>query len=115
VDDGSGKGTCVQTVQASTAVNTLQTPTPPKRPDGAPSDALDEDKSPPAPADLPPAAPADPTPSQSGGRVETVDLGDVSGNVCDCGETPTAKKNRNAVVAIGSGLGKIFKGGGKKK
>jgi hypothetical protein len=31
---------------------------------------------------------ADPTLSQSGGRVETVDLGDVTGTVCDCGEIP---------------------------
>ena len=29
---------------------------------------------------------ADPTLSQSGGKVETVDLGDVTGTVCDCGE-----------------------------
>lgn len=33
-------------------------------------------------------APADPTLSQSGGKVETVDLGDVTGTVCDCGEIP---------------------------
>lgn len=30
----------------------------------------------------------DPTLSQSGGQVETVDLGDVTGTVCDCGEVP---------------------------
>ena len=30
----------------------------------------------------------DPTLSQSGGKVETVDLGDVTGTVCDCGEIP---------------------------
>jgi PEP-CTERM motif len=30
----------------------------------------------------------DPTLSQSGGQVETVDLGDVTGTVCDCGEIP---------------------------
>jgi hypothetical protein len=36
-----------------------------------------------------PASP-DPTLSQSGGRVETVDLGDVTGTVCDCGEIPPA-------------------------
>ena len=35
-----------------------------------------------------PATPSDPTLSQSGGRVETVDLGDVTGTVCDCGEIP---------------------------
>jgi hypothetical protein len=35
-----------------------------------------------------PTAPADPTLSQSGGHVETVDLGDVTGTVCDCGEIP---------------------------
>ena len=33
-------------------------------------------------------APADPTLSQSGGKVETVDIGDVTGTVCDCGEIP---------------------------
>jgi hypothetical protein len=33
-------------------------------------------------------ASADPTLSQSGGHVETVDLGDVTGTVCDCGEIP---------------------------
>src|SRR4051812_45929474 len=33
-----------------------------------------------------PSTPADPTLSQSGGKVETVDLGDVTGTVCDCGE-----------------------------
>jgi len=30
----------------------------------------------------------DATLSQSGGQVETVDLGDVTGTVCDCGEVP---------------------------
>jgi hypothetical protein len=35
-----------------------------------------------------PTASADPTLSQSGGHVETVDLGDVTGTVCDCGEIP---------------------------
>lgn len=37
-----------------------------------------------------PATPSDPTLSQSGGHVETVDLGDVTGTVCDCGEIPVA-------------------------
>ena len=38
---------------------------------------------------VPPFAyPSDPTPSQGVGRVETVDLGDVTGTVCDCGEIP---------------------------
>jgi hypothetical protein len=32
--------------------------------------------------------PADTTLSQSGGKVETVDLGDVTGTVCDCGVIP---------------------------
>ena len=32
----------------------------------------------------------DPTLSQSGGQVQTVDLGDVTGTVCDCGEIPPA-------------------------
>lgn len=31
---------------------------------------------------------ADPTLSQSGGQVETIDLGDVTGTVCDCGLGP---------------------------
>lgn len=31
---------------------------------------------------------SDPTLSQSGGKIETVDLGDVTGTVCDCGEIP---------------------------
>jgi hypothetical protein len=35
-----------------------------------------------------PATTSDPTLSQSGGHVETVDLGDVTGTVCDCGEIP---------------------------
>jgi hypothetical protein len=34
-----------------------------------------------------PASP-DATLSQSGGQIETVDLGDVTGTVCDCGEIP---------------------------
>lgn len=32
----------------------------------------------------------DSTLSQSGGQVETIDLGDVTGTVCDCGEIPAA-------------------------
>lgn len=36
-----------------------------------------------------PSTPSDPTLSQSGGKVETVDLGDVTGTVCDCGEIPS--------------------------
>ncbi len=32
----------------------------------------------------------DATLSQSGGNVQTVDLGDVTGTVCDCGEIPVA-------------------------
>src|SRR2546423_3701275 len=36
----------------------------------------------------PPAPPSDQTLSQSGGNVQTVDLGDVTGTVCDCGEIP---------------------------
>lgn len=31
---------------------------------------------------------SDTTLSQSGGQIETVDLGDVTGTVCDCGELP---------------------------
>jgi hypothetical protein len=34
-------------------------------------------------------ATSDPTLSQSGGKVETVDLGDVTGTVCDCGVIPS--------------------------
>ena len=34
------------------------------------------------------SASADPTISQSGGQIQTVDLGDVTGTVCDCGEIP---------------------------
>ena len=37
-----------------------------------------------------PAPPSDQTLSQSGGNVQTVDLGDVTGTVCDCGEIPAA-------------------------
>jgi hypothetical protein len=40
------------------------------------------------PSGAAPSAPSDPTLSQSGGKVETVDLGDVTGTVCDCGEIP---------------------------
>jgi len=41
---------------------------------------------------VPAPATSDPTLSQSGGKVETVDLGDVTGTVCDCGEIPTPSK-----------------------
>ncbi|MFL6337014.1 MAG: PEP-CTERM sorting domain-containing protein [Pyrinomonadaceae bacterium] len=41
---------------------------------------------------VPAPAASDPTLSQSGGKVETVDLGDVTGTVCDCGEIPTPSK-----------------------
>ena len=34
-------------------------------------------------------ASSDPTLSQSGGQVKSVDLGDVTGTVCDCGEIPS--------------------------
>ena len=37
-------------------------------------------------------ASSDPTLSQSGGQVQTVDIGDVTGTVCDCGEIPPALK-----------------------
>lgn len=48
------------------------------------------------PADATTAANADPlgvvqdpaSPQQQGGTVETVDLGDVTGTICDCGEIP---------------------------
>jgi hypothetical protein len=42
------------------------------------------------------AAPADPTLSQSGGQVETVDLGDVTGTVCDCGIVPPTVNPKGA-------------------
>jgi hypothetical protein len=38
------------------------------------------------------SASSDPTLSQSGGKVETIDIGDVTGTVCDCGEIPPALK-----------------------
>jgi hypothetical protein len=56
--------------------------------------------------------------AKGGGAVESRVVGAVMGTVChDCGDItpPSAPRNRNVVVAIGSGLGKIFKGGGKKK
>ncbi len=34
------------------------------------------------------SAPSDPTLSQSNGQIQTIDLGDVTGTVCDCGEIP---------------------------
>lgn len=39
---------------------------------------------------------SDPTLSQSGSKVETVDLGDVTGTVCDCGEIPVPEAIRKA-------------------
>ena len=42
------------------------------------------------PPATPPAPPSDQTLSQSGGNVQTVDLGDVTGTVCDCGEIAPA-------------------------
>jgi PEP-CTERM motif len=41
-------------------------------------------------------ASSDPTLSQSGGKVETVDLGDVTGTVCDCGEIPPVEIPKRA-------------------
>lgn len=38
----------------------------------------------------------DSTLSQSGGQIETVDLGDVTGTVCDCGEIPRAPLPKGA-------------------
>lgn len=40
------------------------------------------------------SASSDPTLSQSGGKIETVDLGDVTGTVCDCGEIPVPEALR---------------------
>jgi hypothetical protein len=37
-------------------------------------------------------ASSDTTLSQSGGKVETIDIGDVTGTVCDCGEIPSTLK-----------------------
>ena len=45
---------------------------------------------------VPAPASSDPTLSQSGGKVETVDLGDVTGTVCDCGEIPVVDTPRGA-------------------
>ena len=42
-------------------------------------------------ADVSAPASLDPTLSQSGGQVQTVDLGDVTGTVCDCGEIPVER------------------------
>jgi hypothetical protein len=42
-------------------------------------------------SDVSAPASSDPTLSQSGGKVETVDLGDVTGTVCDCGEIPVIR------------------------
>lgn len=39
---------------------------------------------------------SDPTLSQSGGKIETVDLGDVTGTVCDCGEIAVPEAIRKA-------------------
>lgn len=47
-------------------------------------------------ADVSAPAPADPTLSQSGGQVQSVDLGDVTGTVCDCGEIPVPEAIRRA-------------------
>jgi hypothetical protein len=44
------------------------------------------------------AASADPTLSQSGGKVETVDLGDVTGTVCDCGVIPVENVARRGGI-----------------
>jgi hypothetical protein len=58
---------------------------------GAASSNPDQPQAPGAPTTAPAgsAQPAsDPTLSQSGGKVETIDLGDVTGTVCDCGEIP---------------------------
>ena len=43
-----------------------------------------------------PAAP-DATLSQSGGQIQTVDLGDVTGTVCDCGEIPVTPIAKRAI------------------
>lgn len=43
-------------------------------------------------SNVPAPAASDPTLSQSGSRVETIDIGDVTGTVCDCGEIPPALK-----------------------
>jgi hypothetical protein len=39
----------------------------------------------------------DGTLSQSGGNVQTVDLGDVTGTVCDCGEIPAVFKPKGGI------------------
>jgi hypothetical protein len=50
------------------------------------------------------------------GPAQSREVGTVVGILChDCGDIPGAKKNRNAVVAIGSGLGKLLRGVSKKR
>ena len=55
---------------------------------GTTSSPSSTDEQPAAASGNAPASSSDPTLSQSGGKVETVDLGDVTGTVCDCGEIP---------------------------
>jgi len=55
---------------------------------GTTSSTPDQQQTPGGSANAPAPASSDPTLSQSGGKVETVDLGDVTGTVCDCGEIP---------------------------
>jgi hypothetical protein len=56
--------------------------------DGPTSSQEQQPAAPNGPGSVPAPATSDPTLSQSGGKVETVDLGDVTGTVCDCGEIP---------------------------
>lgn len=77
-----------QTGTASTAAQQQQTG---QQRGGAPSSSPQQTGSNTAPGGGTTATtgPADTTLSQSGGgQVETVDLGDVTGTVCDCGEIP---------------------------
>ncbi|HEX6185313.1 MAG TPA: PEP-CTERM sorting domain-containing protein [Pyrinomonadaceae bacterium] len=55
---------------------------------GTTTSSPDQQQTPGGSANAPAPASSDPTLSQSGGKVETVDLGDVTGTVCDCGEIP---------------------------
>jgi len=71
------------------------------------------------PSDAPaaPASAADGTLTQSGaGQVETVDLGDVTGTVCDCGEIPgTLVPGRGGIPwwpLLGAAVIPLFFGGG---
>lgn len=123
VDDGSGDRSCRQTAQVTTAVTASPKPAgAPGRPAESRPAAREERGA--APLDVSPASAAapsgqqltgsqqitslgrasafEPKLSQSGGRVETVDIGGVNGTVCDCGEiaVPQAPKKKRKLLGI---------------